>query len=102
MKRFLLVLFMVVVAPASAGYKNDVMEPWLGATQDELTAKWGYPQTANDVVKIDDDTTVFTYRSFRNGFGGPSRCVISFTMKKKIVTGYRYDGANCPRHKRNQ
>ena len=57
-------------------------------------------QKPNDVVKIDDEITVFTYRSFRDGFAGPAACVVSFTMKNKTVTTWKYEGGNCPRNKR--
>lgn len=91
---------MCTCLPALADYKEDIMEPWIGATQEELTVKWGYPQTANDVVKIDDETTIFTYRSFQRGFGGRMHCMVSFTIKKKIVSGYKYEGGHCPKFKR--
>ena len=100
MRHFLLFLLLASSPPVSAGYKDDVMEPWLGATQDELVSKWGYPQTANDLFKIDDETTIFTYRSFRDGFIGPAPCLVSFTIKKNVVTGYKYEGQNCPRIRR--
>src|SRR3990172_5674665 len=92
----------------SAAFKNDVMEPWIGATNEELVEKWGYPQSANDLLKIDDTTTIYTYRSnrslgsgpHRNFGGGPTECVISFTVKNNVVTRYKYEGGNCPKIKR--
>lgn len=100
MKQSIIVVALVLLLSACASYKNDIMEPWLGATLDELTDKWGYPQTANDVFKIDDETTIFTYRSFRDGFNGPSPCLVSFTIKNKIISRYKYEGDNCPRNKK--
>lgn len=85
-----------------AGYKEKYMEPWIGATQEELTKKWGYPQTANDVVKIDDETTVFTYRSNNVGWGGRIKCLVSFTIKKKVVTRFKYEGGHCPKIRRRK
>lgn len=102
MRHLISVFLMCASLSALADYKVDIMEPWLGATQEELTGKWGFPQTANDVVKIDDETTIYTYRSFRGGFGGPMRCVVSFTIKKKIVSGYKYEGGHCPKLKREK
>ena len=95
-KTLLFCMLMVVVSAASAGYEDVIMKPWIGATQDELTSKWGYPQSANDYVKISDEITIFTYRSNRLQV----RCVISFTVKNKTVIGWKYEGGNCPRHKR--
>jgi hypothetical protein len=89
-------LFTAVAVSACGTYKDAIMEPWLGATQNELTQKWGYPQTANDVVKFDDGTTNFTYRSYRGG----DFCLVSFTLKRGIVAGYKYEGGNCPRIER--
>ncbi len=100
MERLIIIVALVALLSACASYKTDVMEPWVGATLDELTNKWGYPQTANDVFKIDDETTIFTYRSFREGFVGPIPCLVSFTIKKKIVSGFKYEGGNCPRIKK--
>ncbi len=87
-------------ACALANYASKILEPWIGATKEELVAKWGYPQSANDLVRIDDETIVFTYRSFRAGFAGLEPCVVSFTLVDDIVTQWKYEGANCPRYKR--
>jgi len=100
MERLTIIVAFATLLSACASYKNDVMDPWVGATQEELTNRWGYPQTANDVFKIDDETTIYTYRSFRYGPNGPTPCLVSFTIKKKIVTGYKYEGGNCPRIKK--
>jgi hypothetical protein len=101
MKR--LPIFTAVLSVASvalANYANDVMKPWVGATKQELIAKWGYPQAVNDLVQIDEDTVVYTYRSFRAGIGGPMPCVVSFTLQKEVVTQWKYEGEHCPRYKR--
>ena len=87
---------------AFAGYEKSVMVPWLGASQNELVQKWGYPQTSNDVVKIDDETTIFTYQGSRTIAGMRKHCVISFTLQNKTVTGYKVAGANCPKIKRGK
>ena len=105
---FAFATILLVSLPATAGYKNDIMEPWIGATQDELTAQWGYPQSANDLFKIDEETVIYTYRSersqgvgpWRHKFGGPTQCVVSFTVRNKAVVAYKYEGENCPRFKR--
>jgi hypothetical protein len=85
---------------ALASYASKILKPWVGATKQELVAKWGYPQSANDLIRVDDETTVYTYRSFRAGFSGPEPCVVSFTLVKDVVTLWKYEGANCPRYKR--
>jgi hypothetical protein len=85
---------------ALANYANKIMKPWVGATKQELVAKWGYPQSANDLIRIDEQTVVYTYRSFRAGAVGPEPCVVSFTLVNDIVTLWKYEGANCPRYKR--
>ena len=101
MKRFPLVAAMLAVASvALANYANDVMKPWVGATKQELVAKWGYPQAATDLVQIDEDTVVYTYRSFRTGIGGSMPCVVSFTLQKEVVIQWKYEGEHCPRYKR--
>ena len=89
-----------VAAVALADYAGKILKPWLGATKQELVAKWGYPQSANDLIRIDDETTVYSYRSFRAGFAGPEPCVVSFTLVNDRVTQWKYEGANCPRYTR--
>ena len=85
---------------ALADYASKILKPWVGATKQELVAKWGYPQSANDLIRVDDETTVYTYRSFRAGFAGPEPCVVSFTLVNDRVTQWKYEGANCPRYNR--
>lgn len=93
---------LVTTAPlALADYASKILKPWIGATKQELVATWGYPQSANDVVRIDDEVTVYTYRSFRTaGPSLPAPCVVSFTLTNERVTFWKYEGANCPRYKR--
>jgi len=93
-------LLMAMPMSLHAAYADKILKPWVGASQEELVAKWGYPQSANDLFNIDEDTVVFTYRSFRNGPGGPAACTVSFTMKAKKVIAWKYEGANCPRLQR--
>lgn len=68
-----------------------------GALEAELVAKWGYPQEANDLVRINDEVIIYTFRSRRRGPGGPTNCVVSFTIKSGVVTGYRVEGGDCPK-----
>jgi hypothetical protein len=100
-KKVAILLLGIALPPgAHAAYDDDILQPWVGATQDELAAGWGYPQSANDYVKIDEEITIFTYRSFRGGIGGSAVCVVSFTLRSKVVVGWRREGENCPRNKR--
>ena len=98
----LLLASLAAVTPAAlADYASKILKPWLGATKQELVEKWGYPQSANDIIRIDDEITVYTYRSFRTaGPSGPAPCVVSFTLTGDRVTYWKYEGANCPRYKR--
>jgi len=97
--RFLLIILLLTTTlNISAGYKKNIMEPWMDATRAELTAAWGYPQAAGDHFKLNDKTTIYTYRSNRNNVS----CVISFTIRNDIVVGYKYEGGNCPRKKRKK
>jgi hypothetical protein len=108
MQRLITTFVLVGLLSACASYRNDIMEPWIGASQEELVMRWGYPQSANDLIKINDTTSVFTYRSYRslghgpwrNFGGGPSLCAVSFTLKNSVVANYRYEGENCPKIKR--
>lgn len=72
----------------------------MGASLDELTAKWGFPQSADDLFKVNDTTTIYTYRSNRGGIGGQIKCTVSFTVRNKTVAGFKYEGGHCPRNKR--
>jgi hypothetical protein len=101
MRRIWILAFLLpIAATAFANYRDDVLKPWVGATKQELVAKWGYPQAANDIVRIDEETTVYSYRSFRMGAGGQMHCVVSFTLHKDVVVQWKYEGENCPRYKR--
>ncbi len=103
MVRFLLtVLLLTITLNVSAGYKKDIMEPWMDASQAELVAAWGYPQTAEDLFKVNDNTTIYTYRSNRSSIGGQIKCTVSFTIRNEIVAGYKYEGGNCPRNRRKK
>ena len=97
------ICLLAISLPAFASYKKAIMEPWIGATKDELTAKWGYPQTADDLVKIDKDTVVFSYRSRNFSYPvGYLSCIVSFTLKNDVVIAYKYLGGNCPKIKRHK
>jgi len=87
---------------ACAAYQATILDPWVGATKAELVEGWGYPTSNDDIVKIDDTITVYSYRSKIDiGFdAGPQDCVVSFTLERDIVTSARYVGANCIRHER--
>ena len=103
MHRLILTLTLASFALYScATYTTRILEPWLGASKEELIVKWGYPQSASDVVKFENDILIYTYRSFTSGYGAyhPTQCVISFTMKKEIITSYKVIGADCPRIER--
>jgi len=100
MKKYLAVLLCSLPFSISAGYTKNIMEPWMGASLEELTAKWGFPQSKNDLFKVDENTTIYTYRSNRGGIGGEIKCTVSFTLRNKIVVGFKYEGGNCPRNKR--
>jgi hypothetical protein len=83
-----------------AVYEQKIMQPWVGASKKELIEKWGYPQSVNDLIKISERISVYSYRSFREGFNGPAPCVVSFTIEEESVVAYKYEGSNCPRVER--
>lgn len=92
---------LALASTGCARYETKVMHPWLGASQTELVGKWGYPTSAGDIVNIDGDTTVYTYRSVLGGWAGPpGTCVVSFTMRNQTVIAWKYNGANCPNIRR--
>lgn len=103
MKLFLmlnLIFILAIVAGCGVKTVKTIISEWSGASQDELVRAWGFPETQNDLVTIDNHTQVFTYRSFNDGFDGPAICVISFTLTDKIVTQWKYRGANCTKIER--
>lgn len=85
-----------------AGYTKNIMEPWMGATLNELTSAWGFPQSSDDLFKVNETTTIYTYRSNRGGIGGQLKCAVSFTIRDKKVVGFKYEGGHCPRIKRKK
>jgi len=102
----LMVLVLISTAPTMTFAKGDkykdLMEEWKGASQEEVVAGWGNPQSQSDIVKIDDKTTVYTYRSMRMGMFGVMPCTVSFTLTNKTVSDYKYEGGNCPKNKRQK
>lgn len=101
MLRLISLLLTLASISGCASYKTAVMDPWMGASETELIQGWGYPQSANDIVKIDSEKKVYTYRYNTGSFmNGPSSCVVSFTLDRGYVQGWKYNGANCPRYVR--
>ncbi len=102
MKSFLVAFLSVLLLLGCARYKDSVMAPWVGAPEDELVAAWGYPSAANDIVTINDQTKVYTYRYVTTGpDGSPSSCRVSFTLTAGVVARWEYNGSGCPRNRRS-
>jgi len=101
-KNIFTISMVVLFLSSCTTYAENIMQPWVGASKAELIGKWGYPQSANDYVKIDDGIEVYSYRSYRvDGWSGyQTPCVVSFTIENEVVTAYKYEGANCPRYQR--
>ena len=98
----ILAILAAVALTACASYGSTTLDPWVGASEDELTQVWGYPQTANDIARIDDTKTTYTYRYLSNSlFSPPTPCVVSFTLENRRVRAWRYNGGNCPNNERS-
>lgn len=97
------VLLITALLLAGCGsFAARVLQPWVGAPESELVQKWGYPQSANDIVTINDNTKVYTYRSNNAGLLSPAaECVISFTIEAGYVSSGKYVGDNCPSFRRD-
>jgi hypothetical protein len=69
----------------------------MGASESELVGRWGYPQSATDIVRVDAGTKVYTYRSDRSSWQGPQLipCAVSFTLRDDRVVAGNYVGDNC-------
>jgi hypothetical protein len=102
MRKLLIVVLLSCSFTVVAGYTKDIMEPWMGATLKELTNAWGFPQSADDLFKVSETTTIYTYRSNRGGIGGQLKCAVSFTIRENKVVGFKYEGGHCPRIKRKK
>jgi hypothetical protein len=98
--RWILLPLLIIPLNTYAVKFKSVMEEWIGASIEELTSKWGYPAHQNDVVDIDSNTRIFTYRSYGGAFGGPKACIVSFTIRDNIVIQYKYRGGHCPKIRR--
>ena len=81
-------------------YEPTILAPWEGASKEELVAKWGYPQSANDIVKVEPNVVVYTCRSSSSYGGNSWSCAVSFTLTDDVVTAFKYVGPDCIRHKR--
>lgn len=99
MKSPLTLLSLVAVLVGCATYQEKILDPWIGASRAELVSAWGYPQHAADVVRIDDNVSVYTYRNgtLLNLNGVTSRCVVSFSIEADKVTTARANGSECRR-----
>lgn len=97
----ILLIVLVAALTGCATYEETVMRPWGGAPERELVGAWGYPASANDIVRIDASTKVYTYRYVTSdAMGNPSTCRITFTLTDGVVSRWEYNGAGCPRNKR--
>jgi len=96
-KKFSAGLLIATLVSACASYDSRVLDPWVGAGKAELVAAWGYPQSANDLVRIDDRVTVYTYRNPGTSAmtGQPSTCAVSFSIEADRVTSARRVGTEC-------
>jgi len=92
----------VMLISSCVTYDQKIMQPWVGATKDELVSKWGYPQSASDLFQVNESTTVYSYRSYRTDVmsGTLTPCTVSFTIEHDLVKAYKYEGSNCPKIER--
>lgn len=102
MKRLLLVLTLVSPATAQGAKFGNLMEQWIGKTQEQVTRAWGYPMDADHVIQL-GDVTVYTYEfgmteGLRFGsFGSNGPCRIAFVFRANKVLRNRWEGKFCPR-----
>ena len=88
-----LILFVILAPLAAHGATfRSIMAEWEGATRSEWVDVWGYPTIANDLVIVDDETLVYSYRS--------RSCRVSVTFEKDILTRWQHQGKKCPKHRR--
>ncbi|MDR7135317.1 hypothetical protein J2X06_002526 [Lysobacter niastensis] len=80
------------------------MNPWLGASKNELVSVWGYPTASIDIVQVNDQIKVYTYRYATSDAmtGAPTTCRISFTLRSDYVERWDLNGGGCPRNERGE
>ena len=104
MKRLLPLLLLFPVA-GFAGKYNDIMDKWIGATQEQVTGQWGYPIKRDHVVRL-DDVMVYTYEfgveefARFSSYGSLGPCRVSFAFRQKKVIKTRWEGTFCPKIRR--
>lgn len=79
-----------VLLGGCATFDHQVMAPWKGATEAELLAVWGPPQSTQEAAGPDAATKVHTYTSFN---GEP--CQMTFTVTDGVVTDWARKGGAC-------
>lgn len=73
-----------------ATFDHQVMAPWKGATEAELLAVWGAPQSTEEATQAGSPGKVLTYTSFN---GEP--CRMTFTVTDGVVTDWTRKGGAC-------
>ncbi|MCL5776783.1 hypothetical protein M1105_07260 [Limibaculum sp. FT325] len=112
MRRLLIAILLVAGCATAKGYEA-MLEGWLGASERELVAGWGVPDSIYeaDGVRFLQYSDTEVYGSVDPGYfsvwgGGvytgvgasriyTRRCETTFTLEDGRVTAWRYDGGGC-------
>ena len=102
MRKIILILLLIPTVTFAATFAT-MMDEWIGATRAEFVEVWGYPSQADDVVEIGDDVVIYTVRSSkkRKHHRG-THCAITVTFEDEILTRWKVEGENCPKHYREK
>ena len=102
MKRLFFVFALVSPVMAQGAKFDELMQEWVGKTQEQVTRSWGYPMHADHVLRL-GEVTVFTYEfgmseGLRFGsLGSNGPCRLAFVFRDNKVIQQRWEGKFCPR-----
>lgn len=120
MKKIVFIICFLVIACYHNNINyNDILQPWIGQSEERLLQAWGTPQ---NVLYVTDNEKVFTYTQFSShphgfqayphevyypaiavpDFGLSSQpayttyyCKTLFTIRDYIITNYSFNGDGC-------
>lgn len=96
MKKYILLLFLLLSGCATSEGYNRMLNTWLDSDKQNLIETWGVPTST---YKLNDHIEYFSYlRTSVSSLDGTVynlKCETTFTIKDNKVASWKYNGNNC-------